>query len=74
MPNPAVVRNAERLRRAPDPLSDTNSVNHLGSWEQEKKFFTAVPHGQDVIFPANEPVGIPPARDVQPSPEPPGVF
>jgi hypothetical protein len=32
------------------------------------------PPGQDVIFPANEPVGIPPAPDVQPSPEPPGVF
>jgi hypothetical protein len=29
------------------------------------------PPGQDVIFPANEPVGIPPAPDV---PEPPGVF
>jgi hypothetical protein len=32
------------------------------------------PPGQDVIFPANEPVGIPPVPDAQPLPEPPGVF
>jgi hypothetical protein len=32
------------------------------------------PPGQDVIFPANEPVGIPRAPDVEPLPETPGVF
>jgi hypothetical protein len=32
------------------------------------------PPGRDVIFPADEPMGIPPEPDVQPLPEPPGVF
>jgi hypothetical protein len=32
------------------------------------------PPAPDVIFPNSEPVGVPPAPDVQPIPEPPGVF
>jgi hypothetical protein len=32
------------------------------------------PPGPDVVYPIPEPVGIPPASDIQPVPEPPAVF
>ena len=49
-PGRAIMRNAKRLDRTPDPLGDADRVNHFGPWKQEKKFFAAVAHGQLVVI------------------------